>query len=202
MKLILARIISIALHPLIIPSAGLLLLFNSGTYLEFLSYQQQRAVFVILFTGTAILPVSIIPLMVLHRMVTSLEMNEHNERVFPLLVTVLFYGFTWYMLRRLNVPGLITIYSITAALMVLVCALISIKWKISLHMSAMGALAGTLLAVAFRFNINLQLFLSLVFLGGGLAGWARLRLNAHTPAQVYAGYLGGVALAFFMIYNF
>lgn len=86
--------------------------------------------------------------------------------------------------------------------MVLVCALISIKWKISLHMSAMGALAGTLLAVAFRFNINLQLFLSLVFLGGGLAGWARLRLNAHTPAQVYAGYLGGVALAFFMIYNF
>lgn len=202
MKLILARIISLVLHPLIIPSAGLLLLFNSGTYLEFLSYQQQRAVFIILLTGTAILPVSIIPLMVLHRMVTSLEMKEHNERVFPLLVTVLFYGFTWYMLRRLNVPGLISIYSITAALMVLVCALISIKWKISLHMSALGALAGTLLAVAFRFNINLQLFLSLVFLGGGLAGWARLRLNAHTPAQVYAGYLGGVALAFFMIYNF
>ncbi len=202
MKLILARIISLVLHPLIIPSAGLLLLFNSGTYLEFLSYQQQRAVFIILLTGTAILPVSIIPLMVLHRMVTSLEMKEHNERVFPLLVTVLFYGFTWYMLRRLNVPGLISIYSITAALMVLVCALISIKWKISLHMSALGALAGTLLAVAFRFNINLQLFLSLVFLGGGLAGWARLRLNEHTPAQVYAGYLGGVALAFFMIYNF
>lgn len=202
MKLILAKIISLVLHPLIIPSAGLLLLFNSGTYLEFLSYQQQRAVFIILFTGTAILPISIIPLMMLHRMVTSLEMEEHNERVFPLLVTTIFYGFTWYMLKRLDVPGLISIYSITAAFMVLICAMISIKWKISLHMSALGALAGTMLAIAFRFNINLQLFLSLVILSGGLAGWARLRLNAHTPAQVYAGYLGGLALAFFMIYNF
>ena len=202
MKIILARIISVLFHPLIIPAAGLLIIFNSGTYLEFLSYQQQRSIFIILATGTAMLPLSIIPVMMLHKMITSLEMEAHSERVFPLMVTVLFYGFTWYMLERLNVPGLVTIYTLTATMMVLGCALVSLKWKISLHMAALGALAGTLLAIAFRFSINLQLFLTLVFLIGGLAGWARLMLKAHTPAQVYTGYIGGLALAFFMMYNF
>ncbi len=155
----------------------------------------------IYFTGTTILPLTTIPMLMLHKMATDLRMEKHSERVVPLMITVIFYGFTWYMLFRLNVPGLITIYSLTATLAVFIVALISIKWKISLHMTALGALAGTLLAVALRFNVNLQLFMSIIFIFGGLAGWARLSLKAHTPSQVYAGYIMGLALAFIMIYN-
>jgi membrane-associated phospholipid phosphatase len=89
-----------------------------------------------------------------------------------------------------------------SALVVLVAAIISIKWKISLHMTAQGALAGMLLAIAFRHNANLLLFISMVFFGGGLVGWARLYLRAHTPAQVYIGYCTGLALAFLVLYRF
>ncbi len=202
MQTILARAISILFHPLIMPPLGVLLLLNSGIHLGFLSYPQKKAIFLIMLTGTTLLPLSLIPLMMFQGSITSLKMENHRERFLPLLVTTLFYIFTGFIMFRLNAPGLVTIYTITAGLTVFLCSLITIKWKISLHLTALGALAGMLLAVAFRYDINLQFYLTIVFLSGGLAGWARLRLKAHTPAQVYAGYAGGLALAFFMIYTF
>lgn len=197
----LARIITLIFHPLIMPAAGLLLLLNSGTYLNFLTFPQMRAIFLILFIGTVILPLSLIPVFILQDMTGSLMMEDHRHRIMPLFFTFIFHAFTWYMLLRLKVPGIISAYSVTACLTVLLCALVTIKWKISLHMTAMGAIAGTLLATAFRFNINLLAYLSLAFLAGGLTGWARLSLKAHTPAQVYAGYLGGLLTAFLVMYH-
>ena len=202
MPKIAAKTVSVILHPLIMPGIGLLLLLNSGTYLEFLTFQQKRAIFVILFLGTTILPLTLMPVIILYRRSLSLEMASHRDRVLPLFTTVIFYGFTWHMLTRLNAPALITTYAITGALTVLLCAIVSVRWKISLHMAAQGALAGVLLAVAFRFSINLQLLLALVFLTGGVTGWARLTLGAHTPAQVYTGYLSAFMIAFFVMFSF
>jgi hypothetical protein len=200
--MLLARIVSLLFHPLLMPSAGLLLLFNSGTYLEFLTFNQKKAIFLIMLTGTAIMPLTIIPVMLFQKMITSIRMENTRERVMPLAITVIFYGFTWYLLNKLNAPGLITVYSITASITVFLCAVISMKWMISLHMTALGALAGMVLAVSMRFNINLILYLSVIFFISGLAGWARLSLKAHTPAQIYAGFCGGSSLAFFLMYVF
>lgn len=196
-----ARTVSILLHPLIMPAVGLLLLLNSGTYLEFLTFQQKRAIFIILFLGTAILPLTLMPVIMLQRRIAP-EMSHHRDRVMPLFITVIFYAFTWHMLTRLNAPSLVNMYTITAASTVLACALVSFRWKISLHMAAQGALAGVFLATTFRFSLNMQLFLALIFLAGGITGWARLTLKAHTPAQVYAGYLGGFAIAFLIMFSF
>ncbi len=202
MKAALASIVSLIFHPVLIPAAGLLFLFNSGTYLEFLSYQQQRTIFIIFFIGTAILPLSLIPILLLKKMIASVGMDTHSERVFPFMITAIFYGFTWYLLVRLNVPGLISVYALTAAVSVLLVALVSLKWKISLHMVSMGALAGMLLAIAFRFNVNLQLYLVLAFMGGGIVGWSRLSLEAHTAAEIYLGYITGFVVAFFFMFHF
>lgn len=197
-----ARTVSILFHPLIMPAAGLLVLLNSGTYLEFLTFQQKRAIFLILFLGTVILPLTLMPVIIMQRKIASVQMNHHRERVMPLFVTFIFYAFTWHMLARLNTPSLVNMYAVTGAATVMACALVSFRWKISLHMTAQGALAGVFLALAFRFSLNLQLLLALIFLAGGLTGWARLTLNAHSPAQVYAGYLCGLAIAFFLMFSF
>jgi hypothetical protein len=202
MKQFLASAVSVILHPVFIPSLGLLMLLNSGTYLEFLSYRQQRSIFIIFFTGTALLPLSLIPMMMLRRMISDIRMDRRSERVLPFMITALFYGFTWYLLSRVNVPNLITSYTMAAAISVLLVALLSIKWMVSLHMTAMGALAGMLIATAFRFNINLMLFLTLAFMGGGVAGWARLSLKAHTAGEIYSGYVLGFAVVFFIMYIF
>ena len=180
----------------------MLMLLNSGTYLEFLTFPQKRVIFLIIFLGTAILPLSLIPVMLLNRQISNMKMDGHRERVIPLLITVGFFLFTWYLMSRINTPGLITTYTITAGITVIICAIVSLKWKISLHMTAMGALAGVFLAVVFRFDVNLQLYLIMIFLAGGLTGWSRLALKAHSPLQVYAGFLAGAATGFFTVFFF
>ena len=69
---------------------------------------------------------------------------------------------------------------------------ITLTWKISFH-AAVAAGALGILALAFGQAALLAAPLL------GLIGWARVRLGAHTPAQVYAGVLIGgpiVAAAF------
>ena len=43
-------------------------------------------------------------------------------------------------------------------------------------------------------------WVSLLLLGAGLVGWSRLHLNAHTPGQVYAGYVLGVATVWITLF--
>ncbi|MDI3318037.1 MAG: phosphatase PAP2 family protein [Bacillota bacterium] len=75
--------------------------------------------------------------------------------------------------------------------------LITLRWKISLHTGAIGAMAGALALVPARAGqpgLALLLFLAATLLAA-VVGWSRLRLRRHTPAQVVAGYLFGAVSA-------
>ena len=54
-----------------------------------------------------------------------------------------------------------------------------------------GGIVGLVLSLSLRFSTDLMLFLILAILVSGCIGFARLRLNAHNPLQVYAGFLVG-----------
>jgi membrane-associated phospholipid phosphatase len=54
-----------------------------------------------------------------------------------------------------------------------------------------GGLVGLILSLSLRFNTDLVLFLILAILFSGIVGFARLKLTAHSPMQVYMGFLIG-----------
>jgi membrane-associated phospholipid phosphatase len=64
---------------------------------------------------------------------------------------------------------------------------INLRWKISAHM--MG-LTGPLVFLYPILGAHILWFLPLAL----LLGWSRVRLKAHTPAQVFAGAIAGAAL--------
>jgi membrane-associated phospholipid phosphatase len=76
----------------------------------------------------------------------------------------------------------------------LVCSTAVTVWQISIHNSAAGSTAMTLMLV---FGPTMVLSPA----GAAAIGWSRLALKAHTPAQVLAGTaLGGAAaLAFALL---
>ena len=79
-------------------------------------------------------------------------------------------------------------FSVTAAFV------INLKWKISIHMLGMGGIVGTIIGLILRYQIDaVPLVISLVILSG-LVGYSRLRLDAHTPLQVYAGFVLGTLI--------
>ena len=77
-------------------------------------------------------------------------------------------------------------------MLVLISLLVNYLTKISIHMVAMGGIFGTFAGLANGFHYDLWLILFILALASGLTGFARLKLNAHTEAQVYTGFAVGV----------
>jgi hypothetical protein len=68
---------------------------------------------------------------------------------------------------------------------------ISIFWKISMHMAGVG---GFSIALVFVFGAAA----GWAFLSLPLVAWARLHRRKHTPAQLAAGAIAGIAIALFV----
>ncbi len=196
----LAKVFSVIFHPLVMPSIGILLIFFSGIYSGFLTFEQKRAIFLIVFTGTLLLPVCLIPLYMLFKIIRNVEMNSLRERILPLFFTTAIYFFTFYLISGFSLPRVINLFLTGTIICVSAVFFISILWKISAHMVGVGGLAGMLLAVSFIHSLNLLGLIIPVIIVAGLLGFSRLELKAHTPAQVYAGFLKGAGIMLLVFY--
>lgn len=78
---------------------------------------------------------------------------------------------------------------ISAALTGVLCALINMWWKISVH----GASIGSTAAVALWYSSALGIAL---WVCAALVGWARVRTRNHTPLQVLAGTMLAATVVF------
>jgi membrane-associated phospholipid phosphatase len=63
-----------------------------------------------------------------------------------------------------------------------------------MHMVALGGLIALILYISFYLKVNLSFYLILAVLASGITGTARLLLNAHTPGEVYSGFILGFAV--------
>ncbi len=199
-----AKVVSAVFNPLIIPTLGVLILFNMDTFLaDVLPSRVKNLVMLIVFINTAILPLMAIFFMKKARFVNNIMLDNRKERLIPMIIGAFFYFFTYYMLKQSNLPSIIHFYFLGATLLVIISLFITMKWKISLHMVSMGGLTGLLLATTFLLRINLPFLIMFVILTSGLVGSSRLKLNLHSLGQVFAGYILGISviLILFFIFN-
>ncbi len=196
-----AKVFSFFFHPLLMTSFGILLIFSSGINLWNLTFEQKRAIFLIIFSGTFLLPICFIPLFLLFRMIGSVQMNSLKERLLPLFFTLVVYFFT-YLLIYDFLPEPIFLFMKGVVVSVAVVFLVSTVWKISAHMVGIGGLAGLVLSLSFTYSVNLFAILVPVILVAGLTGFSRIELKAHNPRQVYSGFLAGAAIMIMVFYIF
>ncbi len=127
-------------------------------------------------------------------------METRQERKIPYLVTAIFYFIEFYFLIKTDIPKIIIWMMAGASLLVLSVLLINLFWKISAHMAGIGGLIGMMIGISFRLQIDLHLILVLLFLIAGLVGFARLKLSAHSSAEVYAGFLLGIFIELILFF--
>lgn len=188
-----ARLISFLLHPLWMPLLVMLLLFSPAGPVPFRMSQP----FILALSGIVVLTTLLSPLLVtwiLIRLglVSSLFMNNREERIYPVITVAVFYSLTLYLLPKLEILAIFNQYMKGAAILAVVSLFISMFDKISLHMIGLGGLAGLFLGLSLRFGNGMHAALLGSILLAGLAGWARLRSGAHTPGQIYTGFLTGL----------
>lgn len=188
------RVLSSLFHPLIMPTLGVFIILNSGTYLSLLEYRQKMMILLMIFVSTFALPVAFIPFFYYRKIVKSIEMGDNRERFLPLLVTGALYYVAYLILHFKGMPLLIQAFVMASAVTVFVNLLVNIRWKISSHMMGIGGIIGLIITIIVLFKADMIVFLMLAILLTGLIAYSRLSLNSHTPAQVYTGLAAGILI--------
>ncbi len=193
----LAEIISWVFQPVLMPLYGTLILLNFDGYFSILLTGQARWVIVgVILLMTVFVPALIILLLRSVNMISSLRLENRKERILPFLGTGFAYYMTYNMIRSFGIPGYYNLFLLGATLLVVIAIIINKFWKISIHMMALGALAGMFIALSpYSLGVN-PVFVYLIVMAAGLTGFARLKLEVHTPAQVYTGFLTGLGFMF------
>jgi membrane-associated phospholipid phosphatase len=119
---------------------------------------------------------------------SDVDVSRRSERVGPFLFGLFSVCLGWCALLMMHGPALLITVLLLTVVSGLVMMIITLWWKISLHSSSLAA-AATMLTVLYG-AIMLPAFVLLV-----LVSWSRVVLRRHTPAQVVAGSLLGIALS-------
>jgi len=200
-----AKFISIVFHPLLMPTYAMLLLFNVDThYLMVLPDDYQLILLAFVFSFTFFLPAISMFFLLKLKVIDSLEMKLSKERPIPLIIVALFFYATYHLLRQFPLNTIFTVFMLGATLLVLFSLLINYLSKISIHMVALGGLLGTFIGFSFLLHQDIRIYMYLVILVSGITGTARLKLDAHSSAQVYSGFSMGilVMLGLFLFMNY
>jgi len=196
-----AKIISYLFHPLIMPVIGLSIIFNTDSYINYAVPQElKQAVLILVGASTFLIPLLISLFLLNRKLINSLEMETQQERTIPYSTTIIFYIFTLYMLKQAPIPPIVFNFLIGATLSIIIAFVINLKWKVSAHMIGIGGIVGALLCVSIMLEIYITPFFIFFLLVAGLVGSARLVLKAHTPSQVYAGFLIGATCQIVVLY--
>ncbi len=199
----LARLCSALFHPLLIPTLGIFILFQINSHLSFaINQDARRFIMLIVFINTAIAPVMAVWIMKKTGYVKDFFLTDRNERILPLLVTSVLFFMTYYLLRQISLPSLVYFFLMSATLLVMLTLMISFVWKISIHMVSLGGFTGFLIVTSLLLRADISWLIILAFLVSGCTGTARLILKAHSPEQVYTGYLLGMFLMLGLFFYF
>lgn len=197
-----APIISYLFHPLIMPSLGLLLLLNSGTYLSLLDPAAKRAIIFVMALGTLVLPLMMLPILYYRNLVSSYKDATREERLVPQVIILVLYIITFIYFNRLPLSRVIHAYVLSVVVVLLLVILLNLRYKICVQSAALGGLTGLIIALIFLYETPLQGFLMLSILAGGLSGSSRLAMGINRWWEVLTGYMLGfcVVLVTILIY--
>jgi len=178
---------------------GCLLVFfglTDSIYFIFTPLKVKIVITLTVLAFTFLLPT--LNLLILYKMgyVSSLKIENRKERTFPFVITAFCYFGLFYLIYDFNIWPAIKLFILGGGICILSTAIINLWWQISAHMIGIGGVLGALIALSIFLQMPLFITISGCILLAGVIGFARLRLLAHTPAQVYVGFAFGCVMQF------
>jgi len=194
-----AKIISVIFHPLFMPVYGMLIIFSAPTLFGYLPFAVKKLLFFIVVINNVFLPLSFMPFFKYRNIISSWSVENRRERIIPLLFTTLLYLTTSFIIFRFSIPVFLKSFLFAAFFISMVVTIINLWWKISIHSVGLGALTALVLILTIKMYSPMVWYLITVIVASGLVLSARLKLNTHSPQQVWFGFLTGyLGLGLFM----
>jgi membrane-associated phospholipid phosphatase len=125
---------------------------------------------------------------------SDIYMPERETRLRPLTLMMVWLLLCLGLIRYWEAPVVVELFVLAATVMIGVLSLVTLFWKISFHGATITAAATATVLVAGSSAWPVMLLIPLV-------GWARVRLERHTPRQVIFGSLIGALIALILVHG-
>lgn len=194
-----ARVISMIFTPFSIPFMAFLILFVFS-YLRIMPLQYKLIVLGVVYCFTILMPTLTIFLFRKINGFTPEDLTERKRRYVPFILTITSYVFCLLMMHRLNIPWYMTGIIFASLIVMIICVIVNLKWKLSEHMAGAGAIIGGLVAFSALFGYNPVWWLCLFILIAGVLGTARIILQHHTLGEVLVGFAVGLICSLLVLH--
>ena len=179
---VLAFAVSMLFHPLLLPLYVLFITFNTGTVFTYIPAYTQNMSYLLTLLGVTLIPLLCLPLLKWLGLIEGYRLVQKQDRVFPVLVTIVGAFIVFYFSRNLPYSNIVRQFYLIMVIMLSGFMIVTIRWKISMHMTAIGALCGFVFILGMKYLGDVINLLPLLILVSGLVASARLYLKQHTPA--------------------
>ena len=194
-----SRLVSALFTPFSIPFLAFLALFLFS-YLSIMPIQYKLIVLGIVYCFTIMMPVLTIFIFRKINGFSAQELSERKKRYTPFFLTIISYVFCLVMMNRLNIPWYMSGIILAALIMMVICVIVNLKWKLSEHMAGAGAVIGGLVAFSALFGYNPVWWLCGFIMVAGVLGTARIILRHHTLGEVLGGFAVGLVCALMVLH--
>ena len=124
----------------------------------------------------------------------DIYMPKRETRLRPLTLMMIWLLACLGLIRYWEAPAMVELFVLATTIMIGVLSVVTLFWKISFHGATITAAATATVLVAGSSAWPVMLLVPLV-------GWARVRLERHTPRQVIFGSLVGALIALVLVHG-
>ena len=162
-------------------------------------FRSKFTVLALVYAFTMLLPTLLIHLYRTYQGWSLIELGVKERRMVPYVISILCYFSCYYIMSIFHIPHFMGGILVAALLIQLICAIINVWWKVSVHAAAIGGVAGALMAFALIFDFNPIWWLCLTLIISGVVGTSRMVLRQHSLSQITVAWMLGVIVAFIAI---
>lgn len=185
------KFLSTILHPIVMPTIGLLLYFFLCPIQ--ISLREQLYFLTLAFSATYVIPLLILIFLRLSNKVSSMDLPSIKDRKVPLFIMMcIFLILAKYFSLFRNVQDLAYLFYGTLLGLIAMYLIFFSGIKTSIHLLSMGSAVGFFIVFQLIYNISVLPLLVILILLSGLLASSRLYLKAHTPKEVYLGFILGL----------
>ena len=186
--------ISWALHPFLLPIYLMAVLLTMTTFAHYPANVKIYLLWVVALYAIIIPGLALGVLRSLGR-ISDYRIDNRRERWLPLLIGAICYVLCAITIAKIPSAIFLRKFMLAAACCELMCLVVSFYWKISLHLTGMGAIVALLVVMNVVGVGDMLVPLMVTILFAGALASARLYLGCHNGRQVLAGFCGGFAVA-------
>jgi hypothetical protein len=193
------KLISVLLHPIVIPTIGVLLFLIISP--EPILRERKYLLISIVFFSTYIVPLIVLLILKALGFINSLKAETIQERKIPLfLMLVIFYILGKFLYQIPDFVELGMLFYGTNLALIIIYFLFFINVKTSLHVLSISSALAFILFFGNQQSITVVPIVMVLFLLTGILASARLHLKAHTKLEVYLGFVLGIGCQFTVFY--